>query len=182
MTAIGGSGWKILAIRRIGLDDYSDVRYLHGKSMVTHSADALSDAEAAAFDAFVRSPAYSAYLMAEELYGAFIDGQLIGTASWQANGDDGQMARISSVFVDPMFMRIGIGRRLLAEVEARAYQSGFDQFGASVTANAIPFFEKLGYQVASRGVKALGPDCSLPVAFLRKTVPRLARAAAATVM
>jgi hypothetical protein len=34
----------------------------------------------------------------------------------------------------------------------------------------VPFFEKLGYREASRGVKAVGPDCSLPVAFLRKVV------------
>ena len=177
MIPIGGIGRDIVAIRRISIDDHSNVRYLHAKSMSTQSADALSDAEAAAFVAFVRSPAYSSYLMAEDVYGALMDGQLIGTAAWQVNGDDGQMARISSVFVDPLFMRAGIGRRLLAEVEARAYQSGFDQLGASTTANAVPFFEKLGYQVASRGVKTFGPDCALPVAFLRKSMPRVARSA-----
>ena len=88
------------------------------------------------------------------------------------------MARISSVFVDPMFLRLGIGGRLLTEVEARAFQSGFNQLSMSTTLNAVAFFEKAGYQVASRGVKALGTSCLLPVAFLRKSVPRLARAPA----
>ena len=51
-----------------------------------------------------------------------------------------------------------------------------DQLGTSATINAIPFFERYGYAEASRGVKAFGPDCWVPVAFLRKPVPRLARA------
>lgn len=179
MTVVGGMGRGAITIRRIGIDDHSDVRYLHVKAMTAQSLDALTDAEIAAFIAFVNSPAYSDCLMAEDVYGAFIDSQLIGTASWHVNGDDGRTARISSVFVDPMFGRLGIGARLLAEVEARASQSGFAQFGISATINAVPFFEKLGYREASRGVKALGPESSLPVAFLRKSVSRLARVPAA---
>lgn len=173
MTAAGAK--RPIAIRLIGIDDHSAVRYLHVKSMTTQSLDALSEAEIAAFVAFVRSPAYSDCIVAEEVYGAFVDGQLVGTASWQFNGDDGRTARISSVFVDPLFARLGIGRLLLAEVEARALQSGFGQFGISATLNAVSFFEKQGYREASRGVKTLGTDCALPVAFLRKSVPHLMR-------
>jgi putative acetyltransferase len=175
MTSVGAISWDAIAVRRIGMDDHSDVRHLHAKSMTSQSAEALSDAEIAAFVAFVRSVAYSDMLMAEDVHGAFIDRQLIGTAAWHVNGDDGQVARISSVFVHPMFARRGLGRRLLGEVEARACQSGFAQLGTSATANAVPFFERLGYQVASRGVKMLGPGCSLPVAFLRKSMPRTLR-------
>jgi putative acetyltransferase len=166
---------KAVTIRLVGLDEYSHVRNLHARAMSSESADSLSEAEIAAFIAFVRSPAYSDVLRGETLYGAFIDGQLIGTASWHVNGDDGQLARISSVFVDPMFMRLGIGGRLLTEAEARAFQSGFNQLGISSTINAVPFFERAGYQVASRGVKTFGPGCALPVAFLRKIVPRMKR-------
>jgi len=166
---------KAITIRVVGLDEYSHVRNLHARAMSSESADCLTEAEIAAFIAFVRSPAYSDLLRGENLYGAFIDGQLIGTASWHVNGDDGQVARVSSVFVDPMFMRLGIGGQLLTEVEARAFQSGFNQLGISATINAVPFFERAGYQIASRGVKTLGPGCALPVAFLRKVVPRMTR-------
>ena len=117
-------------------------------------------------------PAYRDSLIAEDVYGAFVEGQLVGTAAWHVSGDDGRTARISSVFVDPMFGRLGIGGRLLGEVESRGSQSGFHQLGISATINAVPFFEKLGYREASRGIKALGPDCSLPVAFLRKSALR----------
>ena len=151
-----------VAIRRIGIDDYSNVRYLHIAAMTAQSFDALSDAEVAGFAAFVRSAAYADALVQEEVYGAFIDGQLIGTAAWQSNGDDGHTARISSVFVDPLFCRLGIGTRLLAEVEGRAWQSGFGKFGSSATINAVPFFDRLGYREASRGVKSSGPIAPCP--------------------
>jgi GNAT superfamily N-acetyltransferase len=172
MNPSGNAAWKTLDVRRLGLDDHSNVRHLHGRSMRSQSGDALSDAEIAAFLAYVGSAAYSDNLLAEEVYGGFIDGQLIGTASWHVNGDDGETARITSVFVHPLFARLGFGGRLLCEVEGRAMRSGFDQLGTSTTINAIPFFERHGYQEASRGVKAFGPDCWLPVAFLRKRVAR----------
>jgi GNAT superfamily N-acetyltransferase len=178
MNPSGEPAWKGLHIRRLGVDDHSNVRHLHARSMRSQSGDALSDAEIAAFLAYVGSPAYSDSLLAEEVYGAFVDRQLVGTASWHVNGDDGETARIASVFVHPLFARLGIGGRVLAEVEARACRSGFDQLGASTTINAVAFFERHGYQEASRGVKAFGPDCWLPVAFLRKRVPRAGRPSA----
>jgi GNAT superfamily N-acetyltransferase len=176
MTFACGTDLAVLDLRRIGLDDHSQVRHVHARAIRAHCGDTLSEAELAAVLDFVGSPAYSDHVLAEEVRGAFVDGQLVGTASWLANGDDGETARIASVLVDPMFARLGIGGRLLAEVEARAAQSGFEQLGASATLNAVPFFERHGYTEASRGVKAFGPACWLPVAFLRKRAVRLIRA------
>jgi putative acetyltransferase len=177
MTSADGPAWNAVAVRRVGLDDHAQVRYLHARAMRALCGDALSDAELAGVVAFIDSPAYSDLLRTEEAHGAFMDGQLIGTASWLANADDGETARIASVFVHPMFTRLGLGGRLLAEVEGRAAQSGFEVLGASATINAVPFFERYGYAEASRGVKAFGPRCWLPVAFLRKRVGRVVQIA-----
>src|SRR5215470_15532225 len=133
MTFVGGRPKNAIAIRRIGIDDHANVRYLHIRAMTEQTFGALSDAEVAAFAAFANSPAYSDFILAEDMYGAFIDGQLVGTAAWQFNGDDGRVARISSVFVHPLFARLGIGRRVLTEVETRALRSGFVQLGTSAT-------------------------------------------------
>ncbi|HEX5959020.1 MAG TPA: GNAT family N-acetyltransferase [Hyphomicrobiaceae bacterium] len=170
MTFLEGAARSFVSLRRVGLDDHADVRYLHAQSMRSQCGDSLSDAELAAFLSFVGSPDYSDHLRTQELHGAYFEGQLVGTASWLVNGDDGKTARIASVYVHPMFTRLGIGSRLLAEVEAGARQSGFEHLGASATINAVPFFECHGYAEASRGVKAFGPECWLPVAFLRKRV------------
>lgn len=159
-----------LITRPLGVDDFSSVRYLHVASLSSQTTDVLSDREIAAFVAFVRSPDYADALAQEEAYGAWFDGELLGTASWQPAASNSAIARVGSVFV--RHPRLGIGRRLLTTVETRARQLGFVRFSAAATANAVPFFERLGYEQASRGTKALAPHCVLPVTFLRKSLPR----------
>lgn len=163
-----------LIIAPVGLDNFADIRNLHASSLRESTAGVLSETELQALLGLVYSPRYSDVLLQEEMYGGWIDDELVGTASWHTNSDDGRAARIGWVFVrHPGF---GIGRRLVTEVEARAQHSGFNQLAVSATANAIPFFERLGYQVASRGVRNLGPECALPVAFMRKFLLRPVRA------
>ncbi len=155
-----------LLLRPISVDDYADIRHLHATSLRSETIGVLSELEVAAFVKLVQSPAYPAILMKEDVFGAWLDGELVGTASWQANAANGLTARIGSIFV--RHPRYGIGRRLLAEVETRAHHSGFNRLAAGVTANAVPFFERFGYAVASHGVKTFTIDCALPVTFLRK--------------
>lgn len=163
-----------LTIAPISLDHFSDIRNLHASALREGTTSVLSETELDALLTLVRSPQYSELLQQEETYGGWIDDELVGTASWHTNSDDGRGARIGWVFVrHPGF---GIGRRLVTEVEARAQHSGFNQLAVSATANAIPFFQRLGYQVSSRGVRNVGPSCALPVAFMRKYLLRPVRA------
>ena len=118
--------------------------------------------------------------MSTELYCGIIGGQLVATAAWQVGDDTGAVARIRTVFVDGMFLKCGIGRKLVADVEARAMQSGFTRFAVKATANAVPFFQRIGYDIASYGVSAAaGMTTSLPVTFMRKSVTRAADAVTA---
>lgn len=171
---------ETLAVAPLGLDDFSSLRYLHGTALRAHTAEVLSDAEIAAFMRLVGSTAYTELLIREEVYGGWLHGELVGTASWQASADSGATARIGSVFV--RHPRLGIGRQLLAAIEGRAQQCGFVQFAVCVTANAVPFFERQGYRVASRGIKTLTPDCALPVTFMKKVAPRPHYPASKTLM
>jgi GNAT superfamily N-acetyltransferase len=155
-----------LELLPLGIDDFSALRHLHATSLRSHTIGVLSDAEVEAFAKFVYSPAYTAILIKEEICGAWLDGELLGTVSWLANATNGLTVRIGSIFV--RHPRHGIGRRLLAEVEARAHQGGFSRVAAGVPASAVPFFQRLGYVVASRGVRTLSLGCALPVTFVRK--------------
>ena len=155
-----------LAMKPLAIDEFSALRHLHATSLRRHTAGVLSEAEAASFVQLVYSPAYITMLMKRDVYCAWLDGELVGTVSWQPNATNALSARIGCMFV--RHPRYGIGRRLLCEAESRAYQAGFVRLGAGVTANAAPFFERFGYAVVSSGVKTLALGCTLPVTFLRK--------------
>jgi GNAT superfamily N-acetyltransferase len=157
---------KLLRVVPLGLDDFSGLRYLHATALRAHTGSVLSEVEIAAFIDLVRSSAYVDLLLKEEMYGAFLDGELVGSAGWHASADNGAVARIASLFA--LHPRRGIGRRLLATIEARAGACGFQQFATGVTANAVPFFQGQGYRIASRGTRMLTPQCGLPVTFLKK--------------
>jgi GNAT superfamily N-acetyltransferase len=156
-----------IEIRPLGLDDFPAVRYLHLKVLRAHTVDALTEAEIAAFANLVHSPAYTDLLREEnEIFSAWLAGELVGTAAWRINADDGMSARIGFVFA--RHSGFGIGSRLVAEAEARALTWGFERLTSFTTLNAVSFFQRLGYAVVSHGIKVLSPECALPVAFLAK--------------
>ena len=159
---------RLIEVAPIGIDDFSALRYLYAKSLIAQTADAVSDEQAAALIRLIYSPDYSDLVMDEEVIGAWLDGELVGSAAWHPGREPTGVARIGPVFV--RHPRFGIGRLLLGEVETRAQRSGFRQFATWSTIEAVPFFERHGYQVTSRGAKAFAPGQSLPVTFLRKDV------------
>jgi GNAT superfamily N-acetyltransferase len=160
-----------IEIRQLGIADFPAVRYLHGTVLRAQTADALTEGEIAAFASLVSSPAYSDLLREEnEIFSAWLAGELLGTAAWRINADDGTQARIGFVFA--RHSGFGIGSRLLAEAEARALAWGFDRLTSFTTLNSVPFFQKRGYAVVSRGVKVFSTECALPVAFLAKRLAR----------
>lgn len=160
-----------LTIRPLGVEDWSNVRYIHATSMRFHAARVLSEDEIVAFGAFVYSDAYAAQMARLSLLGAMIGGELVGTAGWSFGDDSASGARISGLHVRPLFTRLGIGRELLRATEDAARAAGFDSYSARAPLNAIPFFERNGYVITSHGMYPMRPDSGLPVAFMRKSEP-----------
>lgn len=125
----------------------------------------MDDVEA--FRSHIYSLRYLDELQLEDLVGAWLDGELIGTAGWMPADDKGLCARIGSLFVRPLFDHIGVGSLLLAEAERRAGRAGFREFSTRVMPHIVPFLLKAGYEVTSRGVQPFG-KVSCVVAFMRK--------------
>lgn len=57
-------------------------------------------------------------------FGLFADGQLAGCGAFKHMDDDGVYGEVKRVFVDPAFRGRGLGKRIMAHVEARALESG----------------------------------------------------------
>jgi len=157
-----------MTIRRVGMDDWASVRYVHASAFRILASSDCEPPELEAFAAYVRSPEYAARLHAENLHAGWLDGELVGTAGWTPADDSGSLARITSVFVRPLFTRLGIGRRLALDAEARARAAGFARFSARATLNSVGFFEKLGYDVTSHGIHAIATEQGMPVTYMRK--------------
>ncbi len=161
-----------LRLGPIGIDDWADVRYVHSTAFERLASPYLDANEIAIFNARVGSPEYVEDLMRENLLGAWIERQLVGTAGWLPASDSGTTARITSIFVNPMFAGLGVGARLLAQVEQRAAQAGYTGFAVRSPPNAVGFFLALGYDISSHGVSHAATGHDVPVTFLRKAAMR----------
>ena len=157
-------------IRPIGIDDWSAVRYVHALAFERLAGPMLDIDEIAAFKARVAQSDYTDDLQAEQLVGAWIERELVGTAGWLPTDDTGAAARITSVFVNPIFARLGIGAALVAHVEASAEQAGYRCYTTRATANAVGFFHALGYEISSHGVRTISAAHDIPVIYMRKQI------------
>lgn len=157
-----------LTIRRVGVDDWAGVRYVHATAFRVLAAGECEAGEIDAFAGYVRSQDYANRLAAENLHAGWLDGELVGTSGWIPADDSGALARITSVFVRPLLTRIGIGSRLAMDAEARARAAGFERFSTRAMLNSVGFFERLGYEVTSYGVHAISPAYGMPVTYMRK--------------
>jgi GNAT superfamily N-acetyltransferase len=163
-----------ILIRPASLDDWASIRYVHSTSFRLLSASFCTPSEIDAFTSFVRSQTYTDRLMWENLHTGWLGDELVGTAGWAPADDSGAQARITSVFVRPLFTRMGVGCLLARNAEARARAAGFERFSARVTLNSVGFFERLGYDVTSYGTHTVMGDQTIPVTYMRKRTAAIA--------
>ena len=154
----------------VTLEDLASVRYVHTSAIKAQVAAVVSDEELADMLARIATPAYGPQLMTMALAGAWIGGQLVGTAAWTHSDDVGRIARLRAIFVMPAFVGAGLGSRLVADAEARAARAGFHTYTVAATHNSVPFFQRLGYAITSHGVHNVARDHGVPVTFMRKSV------------
>lgn len=162
-------------IHPISFDDLSGVRYIHATSFRMLAAPHYLPDDIDAFTEYVYGVAYTDALAdavhRQQLFGAWLDGELVGTSGWSTADDGGTLARLRFMFVRPLFTGLGLGRRLLLEIEDLARQAGFHIFTLRATLNAVGFFTRLGYQITGSAVRPLSSTHALPVAFLQKMDP-----------
>ena len=83
---------------------------------------------------------YAAMLDAGGGIVAMLDDAITGYAMLDANKQE-----VDAVFVDPACAGLGIGKRLLAELEQLARQRGMVRLHLSASLNAVPFYRAAGF-------------------------------------
>jgi putative acetyltransferase len=96
---------------------------------------------------------------------AELDGEIAGI---------GELARENSelraCYVSPRFARRGVGRTLVAELEALARNAGIAALSLDSTVTAEPFYLRLGYEVTGRGSHVLHTGEPMACVFMSKSL------------
>ena len=85
---------------------------------------------------------------------AVADGDIVGFASWLGAGD---AVEIEDLFVDPEWMRQGIGRALVLDLIAIACGRGIRRVEVTANQHALAFYEKAGFVVYREEATRFGP-------------------------
>ncbi|MGF1649715.1 MAG: GNAT family N-acetyltransferase [Hyphomicrobiaceae bacterium] len=165
-----------MSIAPLAIEAMSDIRYVHASSVRTSTGQVLTSDEVEAFTEAVLSERYTEDLIRAmrqgQILGARIGDSLVGTAGWTVVDGPDPVARVGWVHVRPMFSDSGVGTALVAEVETLVRQAGFAVLTTASTVNAVAFFEQLGFDVTSHGVRSLG-RLQMPIVFMRKRLDRV---------
>lgn len=130
-----------MIIRKATIEDAKAVKDLHSRSIRFLCKDFYTDEQ---IEGWVNGKSVEEHRVRLEKHRAFIaevDNKMTGIIRWNPATNE-----LCSIFVDPAYVRQGIGKRLMA----RAYEDImlFDvrEIWLDASLNAIPFYETEGWQ------------------------------------
>jgi GNAT superfamily N-acetyltransferase len=123
------------------------------------------------YDAAQRAAVYAAYAGALflEALGPFeavvaeIDARIAGFAQL-----DAASGRLRALFVDADRQGRGLGRTLLADVEARAARAGRARVHGAMSLNAVPFYARAGYHASGGPERLASMGVLVPIVRMEK--------------
>ncbi len=84
---------------------------------------------------------------------------------------DLQTGELDAAFVDPVHQGHGIGRRLLAALDAMALEHGLRRLFLSSSLNAVPAYERAGYVAVRREIYPHRSGLQLASVYMEKILP-----------
>ena len=96
---------------------------------------------------------------------AEIGGQLAGVAQL-----DPATGALRALFVDGAMQGQGLGRALLAAVEARARAAGCTRLRGAMSMNAVAFYSQAGFRARGGPTQLLSADVRVPVKWMEKSL------------
>jgi len=158
----------LFSVRRIGVDEWSAVRYVHAMSFRTFVAPRVTYAFTEQFMARLNTPTRVDELIRSDLSGAWIDQELAGTVGWRPLGGGERVAVIEDLYVSPLFAFMGIGAALLSYAENQARHEGYNALKATVPLASASFLTRFGYEISAQLPPLGEPSDDVPVFVMGK--------------
>lgn len=150
-TATPADAAAIVAVKRAAINELAPAAY----SPAELDAWAPDDEAIAEFRSALGADAFQV-LVAED------DDRIVGYSVLNAAEE-----AVDALFVRPFWSRIGIATRLLAQLETSAAFAGCPTLSATVSLNAVPFYEAAGYRRVETRWRSID-GVELEFVFMRK--------------
>ena len=134
-----------IEIRRADLTDAQKIKDLHARSVRTLCWDHYTREQ---IFGWLRNSTLAKFRKRLQLHRSYvgeIDREIIGYVRWNPTSNE-----LCSIFVDPDFVRQGIGRKLMGVAYKDAESFGVKELWLDASLNAVPFYKADGWQVRDR--------------------------------
>jgi len=148
--AFGRLGPMDLAIRAATAADHAEISDIFRQASLSNAGDRenlLAHPELLDFDA--------AWLRNGRTRVAVADGRLVGFATTRRT--DHGAVELDDLFVEPAWMRRGIGRALVADAVAALQAEGAERLEVSANSHALTFYESVGFVADGTVETRFGP-------------------------
>ena len=154
-----------MLVREATKDDMESVATLHRRSILDLCKTHYSDEQLNEWTAALHGSAYSLLMRTHEFLVAEADSELAGFCVF-----DPREGLLNATYVSPLASRHGVGRGLVAAVEAIARARGVPRIQLNATLNAVGFYERLGYAAIEMASNTLPTGVALPCVTMSKAL------------
>lgn len=153
-------------IRALRFDEVAQVLRLIQRAIAGGCRDHYSPLQRTAVFANYAHTLFMESLGPFESLAAEDQGRLVAFAQF-----DPASSRLRALFVDAAMQQRGVGRVLLADVEARALRHGCARLQGAMSLNAIPFYTRAGFYPSGGTEHLMAGGVSIPIVRMEKHLP-----------
>lgn len=152
-------------LRTLRFEDVPEVLRLVARAVAFGCRAHYDDQQMAAVRAAYAGTLFVEALGSFESVVAELDGRLAGFAQLDPAG-----GRLRALFVDAEHQGRGLGRALLAEIEARAARRGCARVHGAMSLNAVPFYTRVGFRSLGGQERLASTGVVVPIVRMEKRI------------
>lgn len=149
-----------MEIRQAAQTDRQQILEVHTSAIRELCAGHYTAAEVAAWAGRLQEDSYERVIREHEFLVAVDADVVVGFGQL-----DVVTSEVKAVYVRPSASRLGVGSRLLSEIENVARHQGLAELSLDSSLNAVPFYERAGFRSIERRVHRV--DAAVEIACVR---------------